>query len=143
MIEKLEEVYKKHLEINEKLSNPNIFSDNEQYRKLMRQSKSLGPLVEKYGEYRKAVGDMSESEELLKDDEIDEEFKEMLLAEVRLIEERIDLLKDELKVLLLPRDEDDDRNVIIEIRGGAGGDEAALFANSLFRMYSMYADGKR
>jgi len=143
MFEKLEEVYEHYLEINRQLAQPDVFSDNARYRKLMRENKALLPVITMYEEYKKAKAALDESEELLEDPGIDREFREMVQEEIEDAKERMEKASEELKLLLLPRDESDDRNVIIEIRGGAGGDEAALFAGSLFRMYSMYADSRR
>ena len=143
MFEKLEEIYRKYLEINEQLSEPDVFSDNERYRNLMKENKLLTPLVEKYEQYKNTKQTLDESMELIEEGDIDKEFKDMLSTEIETARNRIKDIEDELRILLIPRDVDDDKNVIVEIRGGAGGEEAALFANSLYRMYSMYADSKR
>lgn len=143
MFEKLEEVYLRYLNINEQLAEPNIYNDNERFRSLMRENKALKPIIDKYEEYKKNKETLDESQELLNESGLDTEFRNMLYEEVETSKERINEIEEELKILLIPRDEDDDKNVIVEIRGGAGGEEAALFANSLYRMYSMYAEGKR
>jgi peptide chain release factor 1 len=143
MFEKLEKAALRMEEINRKLMQPDIVSDMQNYTALMQELKALTPVVEKYLEYMAAKKAMEEARELLGDSTLDRDFKE--LAEQELLENRdkMEAFAQELKILLLPRDPDDDENVIIEIRGGAGGDEAALFANSLFRMYTMYAEQRR
>ncbi|MCL2538898.1 MAG: peptide chain release factor 1 [Oscillospiraceae bacterium] len=143
MFEKLEEVYERYLQINRELTLPDVFSDNVRYRGLMRENKALMPIVTKFEEYKKARATLDESEELLEDAELEREFRIMVEEELEGAKEAIARITEELKLLLLPRDERDDKNVIVEIRGGAGGDEAALFAGSLHRMYSMYADTHR
>ncbi|MGN0638613.1 MAG: peptide chain release factor 1 [Huintestinicola sp.] len=143
MFEKLKLTEDRFEEISEKLSSPDIISDNELYAKLMKEYKSLTPIVEKYREYTAAVNDRDGAKELLEESGSDKEMKELARAELEDAEERIAEISEELKILLIPRDPNDDKNVIIEIRGGAGGDEASLFANSLFRMYSMYAESRR
>ena len=142
MFEKLQEVYDRYIEISSELSEPDIFSDNSRYRKLMRESKALLPVVGKFEEYKKAKAALDESEELLGDAGIERDFKEMVLSELETAKHDIERISEELKLLLLPRDENDDRDVIVEIRGGAGGSEAALFAAALYRMYTMYADAR-
>ena len=143
MIEKLQEVENRYDEINERLLDPSIMSDQKQYRDLMRESKNLTPIIEKFREYKKAREDNDEARLILEDTGGDRELKEMAQSELESSKEALERIEEELKVLLLPRDEDDDRNVIVEIRAGAGGEEAALFANSLYRMYSMYAETHR
>ena len=143
MFEKLKAVAARYSQVGDRLMDPAVVGDQEQYRALMKEYKSLTPIVEKYREYEKAAEARREAEELLLETGLERELKEM--AEEQLLEsrERMEALAEELKILLLPRDPDDDKSVIIEIRGGAGGDEAALFAASLYRMYSMYAEAKR
>lgn len=143
MFDKLEEVYIRYLKVGEDLTDPNVYSDNERFRSLMKESKALKPIIDKYEQYKGEKDTIDESQELLDDSETEQEFKELLNQEIEAARERIKLIEEELKILLIPRDEDDDKNVIVEIRSGAGGEEAALFANSLYRMYSMYADVKR
>ncbi|MCL1881609.1 MAG: peptide chain release factor 1 [Oscillospiraceae bacterium] len=139
MIDKLKLAEKRYIEIEGQLSDPEITDEQKKYRDCMREYKGLTPLIEKYREYAKAGEAFNEAKELLAESGLDSEFREM--AQLQLDENRgiIETCEEELKLLLLPRDPDDDRNVIIEIRGGAGGDEAALFVNSLYRMYSMFA----
>lgn len=108
----------------------------------MREAKTLTPIVEKFREYKKANSDLTEAKEMLADSSLDKEFRDMASEEAAETQKKTEELKEELKVLLLPKDPNDYKNVIVEIRGGAGGEEAALFAGSLFRMYSMYAERK-
>ncbi len=142
MLDKLQFTEDRFNEINEKLMLPEIVNDNKQYTELMKEYTSLSPLVEKYREYKAAQEAFEEAKELLDAGGLDKDFKEMVQLEFEENKEKIAVLAEELKILLIPKDPKDDRNVIIEIRGGAGGEEAALFANSLYRMYSMYADGR-
>ena len=106
------------------------------------EAKTLTPIVEKFREYKKANSDLTEAKEMLADSSLDKEFRDMASEEAAEAQKKTEELKEELKVLLLPKDPNDYKNVIVEIRGGAGGEEAALFAGSLFRMYSMYAERK-
>lgn len=140
MFDKLEVFKKRNDEINEMLYDPNIVSDQEKYRALMKEQKNLLPVVEKYEEYKKAKNSAEEARQLLNDGGLDKDFKEMVELELEEAKEAIERISEELKILLLPKDLNDDRNVIVEIRGGAGGEEAALFSGVLFRMYSMYAE---
>ena len=142
MIEKLQEVENRFEEVNELVCNPDIVSDQEKYTKLMRELKHLTPVVEKFREYKKAKQTEEESRAMLDEGGMDADFAQMVKEEFEQSREDMERIEEELKVLLLPRDPNDDKNVIIEIRGGAGGEEAALFAGSLFRMYSMYAERK-
>ena len=142
MFEQLEFTEKRYQEINEKLMDPAVVSDNEQYVSLMKEYKNLTPIVEKYREYSKAKADFEEAKALLDEGGLDKEFKEIVQEEFETNKELLSTLEEEMKILLLPKDPNDDRNVIVEIRGGAGGEEAALFAHSLLRMYSMYAESK-
>ena len=137
MTEKLIEAEKRYEEISEKLADADVVSDQEQYKKLMKEFKSLSPLVDMFRKLRKAEADFNEAKEML--DESDRELKEMAQLQLSESRELVAQYTEELKIMLLPKDPDDDRNVIMEIRAGAGGEEAALFANSLFRMYTMYA----
>ena len=139
MIDKLEMTKQRYEEINGKLSDGDVVNDQELYRSLMREHKALTPIVDKYAEYTSAKDEFEEARQMLDEGGLDAELKEMARLQYEDSKERITICEDELKILLLPRDPDDDRSVIIEIRGGAGGEEAALFANSLYRMYTMYA----
>ena len=140
MFDKLDFVVERYEEINQKLMDPQIVSDNELYKSLMKEHKNLTPIVDKYVEYKKCKNDFDEAKELLDDGGLDKDFKEMAQMQYDEAKEKIETLQEELKVLLLPRDPNDDKGVIMEIRAGAGGEEAALFANSLLRMYTMYAE---
>ncbi len=142
MIEKLRSAEARFDEINHKLTDPNVINDNELYKSLMKEYKNLEPLVEKYREYKITENSMNDARETLDEGGLDPEFKEMAQEEFEDSKHKLEQLNEELKILLLPKDPDDDRNVIVEIRGGAGGEEAALFAANLYRMYSMYAQRK-
>ena len=142
MREKLQEVENRFEEVNELVCNPDIVSDQEKYTKLMRELKHLTPVVEKFREYKKAKATEEESRAMLDEGGMDADFAQMVKEEYEQSREDMERIEEELKVLLLPRDPNDDKNVIIEIRGGAGGEESALFAGVLFRMYSMYAESK-
>lgn len=142
MFEKLAVMEEKYEEISTKLSDPDVVSDNQLYTQLMRDFKNMTPIIEKYREYKKAQKAFVDAKEMLDDSSNDKELKELAQLEYDESKENIELFTQELKVLLLPKDPNDDKNVIIEIRGGAGGEEAALFANSLYRMYTMYAEAR-
>ncbi len=141
MFDKLTEVEAKYESISLQLQDPAVVGNQEQYKNLMKEYKQLTPIVETFREYQNAKSRMEEAKELLSSS--DKELKE--LAEEELTESKADMerLAEELKILLLPVDPNDERNVIVEIRGGAGGEEAALFAGVLYRMYSMYAEARR
>ncbi len=143
MFDKLEAAEDRYEEINHKLSDPLVIANQDEYRKLMKEYSELEEVVEKYREYKKVVRDIDDAKELLKDKQLEPEFREMIQAELKEAEEKIEMIKKKLKVLLIPKDPNDDRSVIVEIRGGAGGEEAALFAAVLFRMYTRYAERKR
>jgi peptide chain release factor 1 len=140
MLDKLKSVEEKFEQLNNEICAPDVVSDIEKYKKLMQEIKHLTPIVEKYREYKKVDADYEEAKALLDEGGIDKDFREMALEQLEESREKREKIQDDLKVLLLPRDPNDDKNVIIEIRGGAGGEESALFANTLFRMYSMYAE---
>lgn len=142
MFEKLAVMEQKYNEISEKLSDPDIVNDNKLYTQLMREYKNMTPIIEKYREYKKTEESFAEAKELLDGGGLDKEFKEMVQSEFEEAKGAMEEISSELKILLLPKDPNDDKNVIIEIRGGAGGEEASLFANSLYRMYTMYAEAK-
>lgn len=143
MFDRLSAINNRYEEINKELINPDVISDTQQYTKLMKEAKQLLPIVEKYQEYITAQNELNEAKEILSDVSSDKDLKE--IAQEQLVENKtlIEEIAEELKILLLPQDVDDEKNVIIEIRGGAGGEEAALFAHSLYRMYTMYAESKR
>ncbi len=140
MLEKLQQMEEKYLQMGEKLMDPAVVSDQQAYVQLMREYKHMQPIIEKYHEYLQAQKNFEEAKELLSGGETDAELQEMAQLEYDSSREEMDALKEKLKRLLLPKDPNDDRNVIIEIRGGAGGEEASLFAGSLYRMYTMYAE---
>ena len=142
MFEKLRLTEQKYNEISEKLTDMSVISDNKLYASIMKEYKDLTPVVEKYREYEKCRKTMEDARELLDEGGSDREMKELAQMEFDESREQLEILSEELKILLLPKDPNDEKNVIIEIRGGAGGEEAALFANSLFRMYSMYAEAR-
>ncbi len=143
MFEKLGAAEVRYEEINQKLMDPAVISDQKQYTQLMKEYKNMTPIVEKYREYVKAQADVDEAKELLEEGGLDKDFKELIEEQLNDNKKNIEIIAEELKILLLPKDPNDDKNVIVEIRSGAGGDEAALFANSLYRMYTMYAEAKR
>lgn len=142
MLEKLKLTEEKYNDIAEKLMDPNIINDTKAYASYMKEYKNLTPIVEKYREYCKILSDKTDAEEILADKSTDEEMRELAETEIEEAKPKLEEITEELKVMLLPKDPNDDKNVIIEIRGGAGGEEAALFANSLYRMYTMYAESK-
>ena len=142
MIDKLALTEKRFEEINERLMDPAVINDNMMYRDLMKEYKNLTPLIEKYREYKACKEGFEEAKMMLDEGGMDKEFKEMVQDEFETNKEKMVEIEEEIKILLLPRDPNDDKGVIVEIRGGAGGEEAALFAHSLYRMYSMYAERK-
>lgn len=142
MFEKLAVMEEKYEEISRKLTNPDVISDNKLYSQLMKEYKNMTPVIEKYREHKKACEAFEEAKELLDGGGLEKDFREMVQSEFDEAKENIERTTQELKVLLLPKDPNDEKNVIIEIRGGAGGEEASLFANSLYRMYSMYAEAR-
>ncbi|NLW77894.1 MAG: peptide chain release factor 1 [Ruminococcaceae bacterium] len=142
MFDKLELVRNRYDEINRRLQDPATVGDPEQYRTLMKDYKQLSPLVETYDAYKAAKDACDEARELLDDSGSDAELKELARAELDENQAKVEELGRQLSVLLLPKDENDERSVIMEIRGGTGGDEAALFAYNLYRMYTMYAERK-
>jgi peptide chain release factor 1 len=143
LLDKLKSVDERFEAVNAQLCDPNISSDIEQYTKLMKELKQITPVVEKYREYNKAKAAFEEARELSADGSLDREFRDMAQEEMETAREDMERCAEDLKILLLPRDPNDDKNVIVEIRGGAGGEESSLFAGVLYRMYSMYAETKR
>ena len=143
MLEKLKLVEERYEELEAKMASPEVYTDPQAEAKVAREQKEIAPVVEVYRAYAKQVEAEREALEILGGAIDDPEFKEMAQQELDFAKEEQVRLEEELKVLLLPRDPNDSRNVIIEIRGGAGGDEAALFAQSLYRMYCMYAEKRR
>ncbi len=143
MLNKLVSVEERFDTISEMLYDPAVIADLNNYSALLKEHKNLEPVVEKYREYKAAEATLNESRALLDEGGLDKDFREMVQEEYEDSKEAVARLYDELKILLLPKDPNDDRNVIVEIRGGAGGEESALFAGVLYRMYSMYAETRR
>ncbi len=139
MLDKLNEAEEKFAGIEASLSDSDVISDQDRYKALMKEYKRLSPIIEKFRQYKSFVKMQSDAEELL-NDKPDEEMRALANDELQAAKLGIEKCLDELKILLLPRDENDDKNVVIEIRAGAGGDEAALFSYVLYRMYTMYAE---
>ena len=142
MFDRLEDIVVRFEEIMGELQKPDVASNPERYRKLMKEQSDLTPLLNTYKEYKKCKQTVEDSL-LLLDEESDEELREMAKEELQESKARIEELEHELKILLLPKDPNDDKNVIVEIRAGAGGDEAALFAAEIYRMFMQYADSRR
>ena len=142
MFDKLEDLVKRLDEVMQELSEPDVVSDQNRFRNLMKEQNELAPIVEKYKEYKEAKQTIEDSVEML-EEEHDEEMRELLKEELSEAKKNVEQYEEELKVLLLPKDPNDDKNVIVEIRAGAGGDEAALFAAEIYRMYKNYAESKR
>ncbi|MBQ3584008.1 MAG: peptide chain release factor 1 [Lachnospiraceae bacterium] len=142
MFDKLDDLLRRYEELMLELNDPSIANDQQRFRKLMKEQSDLTPIVEAYKEYKKCKETVEESLMIL-DEESDEEMKELAKEELNDAKARIEELEKELKILLLPKDPNDDKNVIVEIRAGAGGDEAALFAAEIYRMYVHYAEAKR
>lgn len=139
MFDRLDDILIHYEELMLELNNPSVAQDQNRFRKLMKEQADLAPLVEAYSSYKKARKDAEDSV-LLLEEESDEEMREMVKEELSDAKRRIEELEQELKILLLPKDPNDDKNIILEIRAGAGGDEAALFASELYRMYINYAE---
>jgi len=138
MFQKLEAVEKRYEDLNKLISDPEVISNQSEWQKLMKEHSDITDIVAKYREYKKTLQTLEDAKEMMNDKELKE------LAEMEMLEakEALPKIEEELKILLIPKDPNDDKNVICEIRAGAGGDEAALFAGTLFRMYSMYAERK-
>ena len=136
MFDKLEELEKKYEELTNLISDPEVISDQESWRKYMKEQSAMKDVVEKYKEYKLVKKNMNDAKEMINDPDM----KDIAEEEYYSSKEKLQSLEDELKILLLPKDENDDSNVIMEIRAGAGGEEAALFAYNLYRMYTMYAE---
>ena len=141
MFDKLEDLLHRFEEIMNELSEPGVANDQKRFTSLMKEQSDLSPIVEAYKEYKTKKQDVADSIELL-ESESDEDMREMLKEELNDAKKRIEELEDKLKILLLPKDPNDDKNVIVEIRAGAGGDESALFAAEIYRMYMHYADSR-
>jgi len=139
MFDKLDAAENRYEEISMKLSDPQVIADQDEYRKLMKEFSGLEEIVSKYREYKKTKKDIEETRELLEENS-DKEFRELVQSELDEAKTKLGTIENELKQLLIPKDPNDNRNVIVEIRGGAGGEEAALFAGDLFRMYTRYCE---
>ena len=142
MFDRLEDLVIRYQEVMGELQEPDVANDPERFRKLMKEQSDLAPIVEAYQEYKNCKQNVEESLMIL-EEESDEEMRELAKEELNESKARIEELEQELKILLLPKDPNDDKNVIVEIRGGAGGDEAALFAAEIYRMYVKYAESRR
>ena len=139
ILQKLETVNDRYREIEQMLTLSSVISDNKEYMKLMKEYKSLSPIIDKYREYKQVENDLQESDEMMRDSELDADLRAFAEDEYKRCKILADKLYEELQFLLMPRDPNDSKNVIVELRQGAGGEEAALFAADLYRMYSMYA----
>ena len=142
MFDKLEDLLRKYEEVMNELSEPSVADNQERFRMLMKEQSDLTPIVNAYKEYRKCNQDIEDSLTML-ESETDTDMRDMLKDELAQAKKRVEELEREMKILLLPKDPNDDKNVIVEIRAGAGGDEAALFAAELYRMYVHYAESRR
>ena len=142
MFDKLEDIVLRLEEVLNQLQEPDVANDQNRFRKLMKEQAELTPIVEAYKEYKACKQNIEDSLELL-NEESDEEMRELAKEELNESKARVEELENELKILLLPKDPNDDKNVIVEIRAGAGGDEAALFAAEIYRMYVHYAESRR
>lgn len=139
MLEKLEFIESKYHDLGDKISDPEVIANQEEWRKMVKEHSKIEPVVNKYREYKKVMDNIEEDKEML-EDKIDKEFRDMIQGELEELSDKKNTLEQELKILLLPQDPNDDKDVIVEIRAGAGGSEAALFAGDLFRMYVRYAE---
>ena len=138
MFDKLDFILEKYEELSQKVSDPEIINNQPVWQKYVKEMSDMEPIVKKYKEYKKTKNDLNDAKEML--DSGDEELRELAKMEIGELEESIGTLEEELKVLLLPKDPNDEKNVILEVRAGTGGDEAALFAGDLLRMYTRYAE---
>ena len=142
MFDKLDFIEGHFNDLNKKVSDPEVIADTALWSKLCKELSDITPIVEKYKEYKRAKTDIEEAKEMLNDN-LEKDFREMVAAELDDAKVRLEETTEALKILLLPKDPNDEKNVIVEIRAGAGGDEAALFVAALYRMYSMYAESNR
>lgn len=139
MLEKLDFISDKYQELSKKIADPEIIADNATWTKLVKEHADLEPVVHKYEEYKQTVRELKDAREMLKES-LDKEFEDMVKSEIAELSRRKEKLEEELKILLIPKDPNDEKNVLMEVRAGTGGEEAALFAGDLFRMYSRYAE---
>ncbi len=142
MFDKLQSAEDRYEEISHKLSDPDVVNNQEEYKKYMKEYSDLEEIVQKFREYKKVTSEIEEARELL-EGTLEKDFREMVQTEFEEAQEKLEIIKKQLKIMIVPRDPNDDKNVIIEIRGGAGGEEAALFAGVLFRAMTRYAERKR
>ena len=142
MFDKLDDLLIRFEEILSELQEPDVANDQNRFRKLMKEQADITPIVDAYKEYKAAKQAIIDSEEML-ELESDEEMRELAKEELYESKKRVEELEHELKILLLPKDPNDDKNIMVEIRAGAGGDESALFAYEVYRMYQHYAESKR
>ena len=139
ILQKLENANGRYREIEQMLTLPSVIADNKEYMKLMKEYKALSPIIDKYREYKQVEAELREADEMMRDSTLEAELRDMAEEEYKRCRELTDNLYEELRILLMPRDPNDSKNVIVELRQGAGGEEAALFAADIYRMYSMYA----
>ena len=142
MFDRLQELETKYATLSEAVSDPAVIADTNKWREYMKEHSELSPIIDTYREYKRLENAIEDAKTML-EEESDNEMRQLAKDDLKESQDAIEQVAAELKVLLLPRDPNDDKNVIIEIRGGAGGDEAALFANTLFRMYAHYAESRR
>ena len=142
LVDKLQVIEDKFMDLEQRISDPEIIARQDEWRKLTRQHSQLSETVETFRTYKKVLAGLDEAMEVIEDKSMDEEFREMAQEELKELKPQKEELEEKLQILLLPKDPNDDKNIIIEIRGGAGGDEAALFAGDLFRMYTKYAESQ-
>ncbi len=140
MFKRLDIFDKRYMELEKRMYEPDVVADPDRYQKVMKEYSAIEPVVKKYREYKAAQQTVKDSLAILEDSDSDAELRELASLELDEAKKQLPLLEEELKILLLPKDPNDDRNVIVEIRGGTGGEESSLFAYDLFRMYSMYAE---
>ena len=141
MFDKLADIERRYIELSDKINDPEVINNNEEWRKLMKEHSDITPIIEKYKEYKETKQAIDDAKEML--NESDEEMRQLAKEELSEATERFEKIKEEIKILLIPKDPNDEKNVIVEIRGGAGGDEANIFAGDLYRMYTRYAERQR
>ena len=142
MFDRLAEIEQKYMDLADQVNDPDIIANQSQWRKLMKEYSDMTPIVEAYREYEKVKASIAEELDLL-EDKLDDDFRELVKEELAENKERLEELQKEITILLIPKDPTDEKNVIVEIRGGAGGDEAALFAADLFLLYTRYAERRK
>lgn len=143
MLDKLDFLEEKYIDLSEKIADPDVIAKVSEWQKLVKEHAQIEPIVNKYKEYKKTKTQLDESKEMIYDKSLDEDFRDMAKEEVKELSANLEVIEDELKILLLPKDPNDEKNVIVEVRAGVGGDEAGLFAGNLFRMYTRYAERQR